>query len=673
MKMNTLIFFLSFMLLLTRSGSINLRDGCTLQRGNYDYLYSTLGEENNKKSLEDATFLCKLLSYSVSITYAMLNEPLVLVSDLSVLCDLNVDIRLAYSLNGQRTSCYFGITFHVLDQIVQTAKQEKWSGISRVVSSTLMLSAFLREYTLADMQVIDGFSHLRQDLTPIWKPKVALFFIFTEEVGFESCSYSTASQLYSSRNNGSKWCKDHSIHVITALLEQLIATWGDKSMWVDLVLYIDYQPKVQIRQQRPQGKDRSQSDCPPSTVINCPEILLLLSDDLSGIINGVRCVQTPSSCVSTDEQYIGHEYDLLVQDAYDTGAEYFYFPAMSNSQLNYFQDGWLIHIISALRGSPFARNVGVVIQGEGCTKGFSTGGSIREVKSMAFHRTHIDIIRALSDINNHDTKRIAGYALEDRNRFGHKSGEGFPETHSGAMKWDGNSSTRMNKLVVIEAYGYFGSIICPSPALFDLTASDIDSQIISSEQDVLYDSSPFQLGVYIDRVQTLRLSIATWVQSHLPLLNVEWTEEMIAYQRGDLFYDLYCSYDVIGDLTISATSPHHSICVQRGSEKVADIPYEAMFQSSKNRAKIVFITAIYGNYEKTVKRFVRQTIPTDFICFTDNPKIRANGWIVDTIPYHDLIQHPGKHHHLLYSVMILRFVHICTVILRLTSRFFCSE
>ena len=152
MKMNTLIFFLSSILLLTRSGSINVSNGCTLQRSSEDYLHPTTGEDNNRKLLEDATFVCNLLSYSASITYAMLNEPLVLVSDLSVLCDLNADIRLAYSLNGQSTSCYFGITFHVLDQIVRTAKQDKWPGISRVVSSTLVLSAFLREYTLADMQ-----------------------------------------------------------------------------------------------------------------------------------------------------------------------------------------------------------------------------------------------------------------------------------------------------------------------------------------------------------------------------------------------------------------------------------------------------------------------------------------------------------------------------------------
>lgn len=57
-------------------------------------------------------------------------------------------------------------------------------------------------------------------------------------------------------------------------------------------------------------------------------------------------------------------------------------------------------------------------------------------------------------------------------------------------------------------------------------------------------------------------------------------------------------------------------------------------------AKICFITAIYGNYEASCKKFVKQTVDTDFICFTNNPSIIANGWIVDTTPYH--IQNKSK-------------------------------
>jgi len=51
-------------------------------------------------------------------------------------------------------------------------------------------------------------------------------------------------------------------------------------------------------------------------------------------------------------------------------------------------------------------------------------------------------------------------------------------------------------------------------------------------------------------------------------------------------------------------------------------------------AKICFITSIYGGYEYSCKEFVEQTVPTDFICFTDNPNVIPNQWIIDTTPYH---------------------------------------
>ena len=50
--------------------------------------------------------------------------------------------------------------------------------------------------------------------------------------------------------------------------------------------------------------------------------------------------------------------------------------------------------------------------------------------------------------------------------------------------------------------------------------------------------------------------------------------------------------------------------------------------------KIAFITAIYGGYETSCKKFVKQSMPADFICFTDNANITDNGWIIDTAPYH---------------------------------------
>ncbi len=50
--------------------------------------------------------------------------------------------------------------------------------------------------------------------------------------------------------------------------------------------------------------------------------------------------------------------------------------------------------------------------------------------------------------------------------------------------------------------------------------------------------------------------------------------------------------------------------------------------------KIAFISAIYGSYETTCKPFVKQSVPTDFICFTNLNQISSNGWIIDNTPYH---------------------------------------
>jgi len=52
--------------------------------------------------------------------------------------------------------------------------------------------------------------------------------------------------------------------------------------------------------------------------------------------------------------------------------------------------------------------------------------------------------------------------------------------------------------------------------------------------------------------------------------------------------------------------------------------------------KVAFITSIMGNYEATCKPFAKQSIDSDFICFTDNNDIPSNGWTIDTTPYFDL-------------------------------------
>ncbi len=51
--------------------------------------------------------------------------------------------------------------------------------------------------------------------------------------------------------------------------------------------------------------------------------------------------------------------------------------------------------------------------------------------------------------------------------------------------------------------------------------------------------------------------------------------------------------------------------------------------------KVCFITAIYGKTNALCKKYKKQTIPTDFICFTDDSYITPNDWIIDTTDYHN--------------------------------------
>jgi hypothetical protein len=74
--------------------------------------------------------------------------------------------------------------------------------------------------------------------------------------------------------------------------------------------------------------------------------------------------------------------------------------------------------------------------------------------------------------------------------------------------------------------------------------------------------------------------------------------------------------------------------------KTSEIYFVDWEVPTKMDTKICFITAIYGNYEKTCKPFIKQTVKTDFICFTDNPEMESNGWILDTCPYHYMFLHP---------------------------------
>ncbi len=61
---------------------------------------------------------------------------------------------------------------------------------------------------------------------------------------------------------------------------------------------------------------------------------------------------------------------------------------------------------------------------------------------------------------------------------------------------------------------------------------------------------------------------------------------------------------------------------------------------SQQQPRICYITAIFGNYEFSCKQYAPQSVPADFICFTENVNIIPNGWTIDTTPYHVLNPNP---------------------------------
>jgi hypothetical protein len=63
---------------------------------------------------------------------------------------------------------------------------------------------------------------------------------------------------------------------------------------------------------------------------------------------------------------------------------------------------------------------------------------------------------------------------------------------------------------------------------------------------------------------------------------------------------------------------------------------------AKENAKVAFVTIQIGNYDSHPCRSIpKQTIPVDYICFSNRKIENSNQWDVDTTPYHLL--YPCKH------------------------------
>lgn len=56
---------------------------------------------------------------------------------------------------------------------------------------------------------------------------------------------------------------------------------------------------------------------------------------------------------------------------------------------------------------------------------------------------------------------------------------------------------------------------------------------------------------------------------------------------------------------------------------------------------VAFITANFGGYELSCRPFKTQTIPCDFIYFTDAKVTESNGWTIDNTPWHEKVGTPN--------------------------------
>lgn len=129
--------------------------------------------------------------------------------------------------------------------------------------------------------------------------------------------------------------------------------------------------------------------------------------------------------------------------------------------------------------------------------------------------------------------------------------------------------------------------------------------------------------------------LGKWFINHFPteMITAVSYKGIFAVSRSDIqkrpveFYK-----KLLKDVAYPAPEAAHYI--ERTWKNIFSIADECCIEHSE--PSVCFITAIYGNYEASCKPYVSQTIKTDFICFTDNPTIKSNGWIIDTTPYHYL-------------------------------------
>ena len=619
------IFVLLLFLILSGMASVVQRRGdeCIIYERGAQINKLATRNDYQLRTPSKTVFLCRAASNEIFITYDMLLKPLSLIADLSTLCDYDREIRDYYSLNSDISSCYFSLTLFLLNEISRISKDS--IGTTRVGDAFQILYTIHQHYISAGIRSTNGFNLYRLDGSFVWKSKVALFVIERESewsaggsAGSVLCSSTVESEVVSCEQSASGRSRGNISKVLSKMKRQLLHSWGDKSLWVDLTLYIGYQESYS-------GKTITEGH----RQVDCDEQLKEPLSSLSDIITAAKCFEFSHNPSYSNDEIVAVMQNSLINEAYNAGVEYFFFPDWAASVV--FNESWLMRSIAALSKSNLAPNMGMVVQG--------VVGAKEKLMFVAFHRNHVSLLGAFK-------RGAIGTGQQDT------ANREVPSPLSVAAP---SLSHQFNVLSMIEAYLYYGAVFCPL-SFFEISSEEYDIDEGTGAPGNSMAITEDDLYQYASRVEDIRVSIALWMKEEYPLLGVTWSEDMMAYKSGDLFHGLYCSVGREAVASPNRLSRDFKTCLESNEigETDADIPYEAMFKDSPP-AKIAFITAIYGGYEKSVKQFVRQSVPADFICFTDDPSIRPNGWKIDSTPYHDQISHQGN----CYFYLFLLYVAQC--------------
>jgi hypothetical protein len=128
---------------------------------------------------------------------------------------------------------------------------------------------------------------------------------------------------------------------------------------------------------------------------------------------------------------------------------------------------------------------------------------------------------------------------------------------------------------------------------------------------------------YFQYVIEDKLLLLSWLKSQSHFSHNISVDSIVSDTRG-VFEYYYCNGN-------SSCSPY-VIDSYKNHSQIA-----THSNAQQNKSSVVFITAIFGNYEKNPPTYMKQNVPCDFICFTDLPFANDSkilGWTIDRTPYH---------------------------------------